>query len=480
MHHVSFAIVWFVVLVAVATAQPAGEWIDLFDGKSLDGWKAAENPNSWSVRDGQLVTAGPRSHLFYVGEVGKANFKNFELEVEVLTSPYSNSGVYVHTNYQETGWPKQGYEVQVCNAHRPTAKYKERKRTGSLYGVRNIYKTAATDGEPFRMRIRVVGKRIRTWVDECPLVDYIEPAGGHVSGAFSRRLSSGTIALQGHDPDSRVAYRHVRIRMLADDADPNLDDRGSDAGYGLKPGLIDDIHKATIPFIDYHVHLRGGMSIEKAMDRQAVTGINVAVLKNLGKDWPIETDQQLEEFLDSVDGKPLFVGLQVNDREWHKKHSPELLARLDFVLGDTMIMAMPDDEGQPQRLWMEEQYEIKDPEAWMKRYMKHNLRVLAEPITILANPTYLPNSIKDRYDELWTDERMRQVIQAAIDNDAALEINASSEWPHDRFIKMAKQRGAKFSFGSNNFNDKPIDLTRCFEAIDRYGLKKGDFYIPEP
>ena len=62
----------------------------------------------------------------------------------------------------------------------------------------------------------------------------------------------------------------------------------------------------------------------------------------------------------------------------------------------------------------------------MKRYVRHNLRVLSEPITILANPTYLPNSIKDKYDQLWTDQRMRQVIQAAIDNRVALEINASS------------------------------------------------------
>ena len=75
---------------------------------------------------------------------------------------------------------------------------------------------------------------------------------------------------------------------------------------------------------------------------------------------------------------------------------------------------------------------------------------------------------------------MRLVIQAAIDNDVALEINASSEWPHDRFINMAKQMGAKFTFGSNNFNDKPIDMTRCFEAIERYRLTKGDFYVPVP
>ncbi len=96
----------------------------------------------------------------------------------------------------------------------------------------------------------------------------------------------------------------------------------------------------------------------------------------------------------------------------------------------------------------------------MVHYMKHNLRVLSEPITILANTTYLPPALEDKYDQLWTDTRMRQVIQAAIDNHVALEIDASSQWPHDRFIRMAKEMGAKFSFGSNNFNDAPINMAQ--------------------
>jgi hypothetical protein len=243
--------------------------------------------------------------------------------------------------------------------------------------------------------------------------------------------------------------------------------------------MMDRLAAARIPMIDYHVHLRGGMTVEKAIDRQAVTGINVGVLKNIGKGWPIETDEQLREFLDSTKERPVFVGLQVNDRDWYTKHSRELLARLDYVLGDTMIMPMPNDDSPPVKLWMADQYTIDDAEAWMERYVRHNLRVLAEPITILANPTYLPSAVKDKYDELWTDERMRTIIQAAIDNEVALEINARSGLPSDRFIGMAKEMGAKFTFGTNNFHDKAIDMIRCFEAIQRFGLTKNDMYVPE-
>ncbi|NLS94417.1 MAG: hypothetical protein GXX96_19850 [Planctomycetaceae bacterium] len=237
---------------------------------------------------------------------------------------------------------------------------------------------------------------------------------------------------------------------------------------------------ADVPVIDYHIHLRGGMTVEKAIQRQAETGVKAGVLRNIGAGWPIETDEQLREFLDSVEGKPVFVGLQVNDRDWMTKHSKALLDRLDYVLADTMIMPMPNDDGPPVKLWITDGYTIDDPEAWMERYMRHNLRVLAEPISILANPTYLPPPVEHLYDQLWTDERMRTIIRAAVDNHVALEINARSGLPRDRFIRMAKEMGAKFSFGTNNMDDKPIDMTRCFEAIDLYGLKKDDMYVPAP
>ncbi len=242
-------------------------------------------------------------------------------------------------------------------------------------------------------------------------------------------------------------------------------------------GANDFINAAGIPVIDYHIHLRGGMTLKKAMERQAMLGINSGVLKNVGRGWPIETDAQLREHLDSAAGKPVFVGVQVNDRDWMKKHSPELLKRLDFVLADTMIMPMPNDDSKPVKLWQADKYTIGDAEAWMKRYMRLNLRVLAEPITILANPTYLPAAVADEYDKLWTDDRMKTIIQAAIDNNVALEINASSGLPSDRFIRLAKKMGAKFSFGSNNFDDKPISMKRCFEAIKRFGLTREDMYI---
>lgn len=468
------------ILSLAAAAGADDQWTPLFDGTTLDGWRAAEHPDTWKVEDGCLVGQGPRSHLFYEGPVGKHDFRNFELEVEARTEPSTNSGIFIHTRYQESGWPEQGYEIQINNTYAGSFDYRELKRTGSLYGVRNIYKSFVADGEWFQIRVRVAGNRVCVWVNGLATVDYLEPAEPARTKETSGRVRSrGTIALQGHDPAGRIAYRSVRIRLLPDDADPMAIPRASDAGYGVESSPIDRFAGADIPVIDFHVHLRGGMTVEKAIDRQAVTGVNLGVLRNIGAGWPIETDEQLREFIETARRKPVFVGLQVNDRDWYRKHSPELIRQLDFVLADTMIMPMPNDQSPPVKLWLTDGYTIDDPEAWMERYMRHNLRVLAEPITILANPTYLPPPVEKLYDRLWTDERMRKVIQAAVDNHVALEINAQSGLPHDRFIRMAKALGARFTFGANNSDDKPIAMTRCFEAISLYGLKNDEMYVPD-
>jgi hypothetical protein len=457
------------------------DWIPLFDGRSLDGWRTDEHPETWRIEEGCLVARGQRSHLFYQGSVGEHCFRNFELVAEVRTEPAANSAIYFHTQYPETGGPLKGYRVQINNAHAGDGASCAWNRTGSLSGVRNIYRTNVSDGRWFELRLKVVAPRIRIWTDGHSTVDYVEPDRPVRRPEDARRvLSRGTIALQGHDPASVVAFRKIAIRILPDDADPQWGDRPSDEGYGVVPDQVDRLAGEGVPVIDYHIHLRGGMTVEKSLERQAVTGVNFGVLENLGDGWPLDTDLRLREFLDQNSGRPLFVGVQVNDRDWHQKHSPELLRRLDYVLGDTMIMPMPDDDSPPVKLWLADQYTIDDPDAWMERYMRHNLRVLAEPIHILANPTYLPPAVKDQYDRLWTDRRMQQVIRAAIDNGVALEINAVSGLPSDRFIRLAKQRGAKFTFGTNNLDDRRIDMSRYFEAIQRHPLTASDMYIPAP
>lgn len=230
---------------------------------------------------------------------------------------------------------------------------------------------------------------------------------------------------------------------------------------------------------DYHIHLRGGMTVEKAIAREKATGIRSAVLENWGREWPLADDDSLAAFLDACDRacagrRRIPVGIQVNDRDWFSRISPALRTRLDFVLADTMIMGT-DTAGKPQRLWLPELV-IDDPGSWMERYFSHTLQVLSEPIDILANPTYLPRCIEEHYDALWTEPRMRRVIAAAVAKGVALEIQAGSAFPRPAFLSLAKSMGATFSFGTNNFDDKPKDISRWREAIDALGLRRDDLW----
>ena len=183
-------------------------FVSLFDGKSLTGWKKAEeNPDSWKVEDGKLMCDGARCHLFYDGDA--APFKNFHFKAEVMTTKGSNAGIYFHTKYQPSGWPKYGYECQVNVTHQ------DPKKTSSLYGVENIADPGVKDDEWYTQEIIVKGKRIQLIVNGKTLVDYTEPDDQKAfSKDFERRLGEGTFALQAHDPKSKVYFRNLRVKKL--------------------------------------------------------------------------------------------------------------------------------------------------------------------------------------------------------------------------------------------------------------------------
>jgi len=216
---------------ATFAADGKDGWISMFNGKDLAGWKSNEEvPGVFTVEDGLLKVSGGRAHLFYVGQDGAASFKSFELKLKVKTTAGSNSGVYIHTKYQDKGWPDAGYECQVNSTHT------DPKKTGSLYGVINILALLEGQKEPeggkhikvplapskddewFDYDIKVEGKHITLSVNGQVTVDFTEPEGWdpakELKNMPGRKLSEGTIALQGHDPKSTVFYKDIMIKPL--------------------------------------------------------------------------------------------------------------------------------------------------------------------------------------------------------------------------------------------------------------------------
>jgi hypothetical protein len=190
--------------------QPKTEtgFVSMFDGKSMDGWKVTEeNPDAWTVEDGKLKCAGKRSHLFYVGD--GVPFKNFHFKSEVMTTPGSNAGIYFHTKYQKSGWPKAGFECQVNVSHG------DPKKTGSLYDVINVADPGVQDNEWYTQEIIVKDKNVKLIVNGKTLVDYTEQEGQKPHDrTFARLIDEGTFALQAHDPKSVAYFRNLRVKKL--------------------------------------------------------------------------------------------------------------------------------------------------------------------------------------------------------------------------------------------------------------------------
>ena len=416
-------------------------WISLFDGKTLKGWKASENKDTFSVRDGIIVVKGPRSHLFYDGDVENANFIDFEFKADIMTKPRANSGMYFHTQYLDTGWPRKGFEVQVNNSHT------DWRRTGSLYGINDVRNSAAKDNEWFTQHIIVDGRQIIVKVNGKTVMEYAEPEGGR----RSRRLSSGTFALQGHDPGSTIYYKNIMVRPL---------------------------YRPDFPLVDYHVHLKGGLTLAEAIENAKQRNMKFGIAENCGLGFRVTNDEKLQPFFDQLEGKPVYRAMQAEGREWIDMFSPDMIAKFDYVFTDAMTFT--DKRGRRTRLWMPNEVHIEDKQDFMDMYVDKIVSVLSEPIDIYVNPTFLPAVIADEYDQLWTPKRMNKVIKAAVKNNVAIEINARYKIPNRAFIKRAKKAGVKFAFGTNNGGRQLGHLEYCRRMAKECGLTEKDMFSPKP
>lgn len=180
-------------------------WVLMFNGKDLSGWKInAENPESARAENGTIVTNGKRAHLFY-GEKGDAELKNFELKTDVKCVGPSNSGIFFHTKMQDKGWLAHGFEAQICNG------FGDPRKTASIYAFADIKDSPAKDDVWFHYHLKVEGKRVQIWIDGKLAQDWTQPDDWEPK---TKRLGSGTIALQCHDPGSTVLFKNMKLLEL--------------------------------------------------------------------------------------------------------------------------------------------------------------------------------------------------------------------------------------------------------------------------
>ncbi len=315
--------------------------------------------------------------------------------------------------------------------------------------------------------------------DERPGWDhYIQPLdkGSFDVGGLLHTLKElgyqGPIGLQcfgiGGDAREHLARSMAAWRKLSENLGPDAIDaeiaRLKQAGYAL---------------VDFHIHLKGGLTAEEAVALSRRSGIKYGIAANCGLKFPITDDAGIERYVASLKGLPVFIGMQAEGREWLRLFSQQAIAKFDYVFTDAMTIV--DHRGRRARLWIKDEVDVPDKQAFMELLVRTIVEILNhEPIDIYANPTYLPDVLAKEYDELWTPERLTKVIDAAARNGVAVEISNRLHLPKPAFIKQAKAAGIKFTFGTNNVD--------CNLGRDEYGLKMirecgltpQDFWMPKP
>jgi hypothetical protein len=231
--------------------------------------------------------------------------------------------------------------------------------------------------------------------------------------------------------------------------------------------------------VDYHVHLKG-LTLEQALAKSRRDGIAYGIAINCGKGFPTGDDNALRDFVDSMRGQPVFVAMQAEGREWTDMVSRRAAALVDYIFTDSMTWT--DNRGKRMRLWIPEEVgTIADPQEFMDTLVERTAGILdREPVDIYVNPTFLPDVLAPDYEKLWTDSRRKKVIDAAVRNSVAIELNDRYKLPSASFVKMAKAAGCKFTFGTNNATAN--DLGRCeygLRMVDECRLQWQDFFVPE-
>ena len=233
--------------------------------------------------------------------------------------------------------------------------------------------------------------------------------------------------------------------------------------------------KFEFPLWDLHVHLTDRFSIKQAMEIAQERNVRFGILEHPGS-GAIRNDADLRHYIDGLRKFPVRIGLQPTNLGWSTRFSPELLAQVDYVLMDPQTI--PLGNGEFMRIWEFNTY-VEDTSEFMERYMAYSLEILTkEPINIFGWPLFLPVCIARDYYALWTQDRMQQLISAAKIRNIAFEINDMSHTPHEEFIRMAKEQGLRFTFGSDSRNNNAGRLAYCKRIAKKCGLKADDFYTP--
>ena len=233
-----------------------------------------------------------------------------------------------------------------------------------------------------------------------------------------------------------------------------------------------------VPLLDLHVHIEEGLSLPRALELARERGVRFGIVEHGGHGQPIAGDETLTRYVESLQPHPVFKGIQAEGLDWMEcfteaAHCPTRLCALGCAhlpgkgRAAGSYLGTPGHGGRQAGLY-----------GALCRFQRPGDR--SEPIDILGNPTFLPGCIVGEYDALWTPGRMRRVIEAAAKHGVAIELNSRYCIPSAAFVRMAKEAGVRFSFGSNEHGEKVGILDHCLAMVRECALTPEDIFVPLP
>jgi hypothetical protein len=454
-------------VAGLPTAAAAADWTPLLRDDDLRQWKSAGGGDSFQARKGTLTVDGP-GQIVYFGDGRPLDLVNFEMRAEVLLRPGGRAGLAFHVSSKD---PRSsgGLEVRLDNSYSSPGPGHSLLKTGSLVWLRPVVKSVVPDDRWFPLHVSVQGLRVQVRVNKQLLVDYVQPD----KLDEGPRLRRGTVAIRGHGGSGAVLIRKLQVRPLAE----------GKSAPAVKLDATDvrlaHLREQGFALVDFHTRLQDGLKLEGVLARSRQTGIGAGIAVPCGRGQSVSDDRTAAAVLKTVQGQPVFVGLQAEGRDWMRRFAPATVARFDYVCADARTLT--DHRGRRTRLWVKEEVDIPDAQAFMERLVKTIETILErEPIDFYANPTYLPEVLARDYDRLWTPERMQRVVAALARNGVALEINDQLRLPGPALIKLAKKAGVKFTLGTGNRDRKPGRLEYCLKMIGECALTPDDLWAPRP
>jgi len=406
------------------------------------------------------------------GITSKFSVRNFEFSVKLKSTAGAEGMLAFAIPGEVNGSQAKGYTVIINNSDYRVG---DSEKTGSLLFIRNNFVRTAYDDQWFDLSVSVEANHIKVSVNNKVVSEYKEPTHPKRPADLAGMvLSKGALTIQKTNDAGQLLIGEMKIKPLEDKLRMvtivERNDSITDA--------VDHLNNIGFPLIDFHGHLKGGLTMDQACQHARDNGYNYGIAANCGLKFPVTNDSTLNAYLNGISQEAVFKVMQAEGREWVTLFSPKAVARFDYIFTDAMTWT--DYKGRRLRLWIPEETFVDNDQQFMDMLVgKIEAIIGKEPVDIYVNPTFLPATIMAKYDELWTPSRMDRVIKVLKDNDVALEINARYKIPSIAFIKRAKAAGVKFTFGTNNTTNNDLGrLEYCLKAIKEAGIVKEDIFLP--